>query len=238
MDESGVLMKRMRQPFEQIARTPVEQRVGELLGRSELSRRNAFQLAENPAMMRALPLAVLVGRGEFDPVLPRAGPRLKISDIGKRSSVRSCACAASSSSRSDAVCAAHKPGARAKAAMSVQTILLATRSLQPAIPWGDLTGGRIVHSGTLVSQNVPDDRHGSKELRVMRIESTQFHVATRVGVRRYSARRSRACALSRQKESDSGCATIVMADLRCPACTRPRERGSPDRRLTERRFFG
>jgi hypothetical protein len=40
-----------------------------------------------------------------------------------------------------------------------------------------------VHSGTLVSQNVPDDRHGSKELRVMRIESTQFHVATRVGVR-------------------------------------------------------
>ena len=62
MDEGGMLMKRMRQPFERIARAPGEQRVGELLGRRELRGRDAFQLAENPAMVRALALAVLVAK--------------------------------------------------------------------------------------------------------------------------------------------------------------------------------
>ena len=67
-------MNRMRQPLERIARAPAEQRVGDLLGRRELRRRDAFQLAEDPAMMRALALAVRVGKAELEAVLPRPGP--------------------------------------------------------------------------------------------------------------------------------------------------------------------
>jgi hypothetical protein len=73
MNESGMLMKRKRQPFERFTRAVAEQRVGEVLARRELGRRDVLELVENPAMMRALALAVLVRESGFQPVLPGAG---------------------------------------------------------------------------------------------------------------------------------------------------------------------
>jgi len=70
MDESRMLMERVGKPVERIPRTPSKKRVGELLCVGELVGRNALQLVEYPTIVRALALAVLVPKVEFEIVLP------------------------------------------------------------------------------------------------------------------------------------------------------------------------
>jgi hypothetical protein len=84
-----VLVERIGQPFERIARAPAEQRVGELFRSARARRRDAVELAQDPAVVRALPLAVLVADVTLEACPARAAPRLKISPTGKRSSARS-----------------------------------------------------------------------------------------------------------------------------------------------------
>ena len=54
VNERVVLVERMRQPLERVARAPRQQLVGDLFARPELGRRNAGELAQDPAVMRAL----------------------------------------------------------------------------------------------------------------------------------------------------------------------------------------
>ena len=70
MDERGMLVERVGQPIKRIPRTPSKERVSELLGGRELTHGDALQLLEYPTIVRALTLAVLSPKVEFEIVLP------------------------------------------------------------------------------------------------------------------------------------------------------------------------
>lgn len=73
LDEEIVLVERVRQPIKRVVRAVGDQLVRQLLARPELAGRNPLQRLQDPAVVRALALAVLRGKRELEPVLARAG---------------------------------------------------------------------------------------------------------------------------------------------------------------------
>jgi len=67
----------------------------------------------------------------------------------------------------------------------------------------------IVHTSALVSQYLPHDRHGAKELGVMRIERPRRQVAAPIGTRHVFGAALSRLRLSRRTDSDNGCATVL-----------------------------
>src|SRR5262249_7757139 len=59
LDEDEVLVEGLREPLERVARPPGEQSGRQFLARPELRRGNGLELLQDPAGMRALPLAML-----------------------------------------------------------------------------------------------------------------------------------------------------------------------------------